>query len=59
MLVLSLAHKAKNLHDRFYTLLQACKLLIAEAVVKELNGEQSPILSLYELQWFVGLWNET
>ena len=34
-------------------------MLIAEAVAKEFNGEQSPIFSLYELQWFVGLWNET
>lgn len=59
ILVLSVAHKTKNLQDRYFTLLQACKLLIAEAIFKESNGETSPIFSLYELQWFVGLWNET
>ena len=57
--LLSLAHKAKNLQDRYFILLQACKLLSAEAIFKESNGEQSPIFSLYGLQWFVGLWNET
>ena len=37
----------------------ACKLLIAEAVYLESIKEPSPLLALYGLQWFVGLWNET
>ena len=37
--LLSLAHKAKNLQDRYFILLQACKLLSAEAIFKESKGE--------------------
>ena len=33
--------------------------MIADAIYKEKLGEVSPIFGLYELQWFVGLWNET
>ena len=57
--ILSLAHKGKSLQDRYFVLLMACKLLIAEAVYLESIKEPSPLLALYGLQWFVGLWNET
>lgn len=33
--------------------------MVADAVLKDRQGESSPIFALYELQWFVGLWNET
>ena len=32
--------------------------MIANALHKDVKKETSPILALYELQWFVGLWNE-
>ena len=33
--------------------------MVADALDKDLKGETSPIFALYELQWFVGLWNES
>ena len=32
--------------------------MIGDAIVKDKLGETSPIFALYQLQWFVGLWNE-
>ena len=32
--------------------------MIGDAIVKDKQGETSPIFALYELQWFVSLWNE-
>ena len=40
-------------------LLKACRLLVSSAIAKDIQGEISPIFALYELQWFVSLWNDT
>ena len=32
--------------------------MVADALDKDKKGEVSPIFALYQLQWFVSLWNE-
>ena len=48
--VLSVAHKIQSHKDRYFTLIQACKMLIAEAIFRESEGSETPtIYALYEL----------
>jgi hypothetical protein len=53
------AHKLQSITDRFYVLLIALRKLIQCSLNQILDGNQSSIFDIYNLQWFVALWNDT
>jgi hypothetical protein len=59
MIFVNQAYKLTSISDRFYVLLIAFTKMVSCSLCELMDGNESFIFNLYELPWFVALWNET
>lgn len=59
LVLVNQAYKLVNVADRFYVLLLAFRKFVQCSLNLTLDGNPSDIFYMYNVQWFVALWNDT
>ncbi len=57
--MIEMSLKMTSIIDRLYCLLQSFAVLIDVSVRRVARGEQSVIYELYNVDWFVNVWNNS